>query len=78
VAALVDAYNEGAEGERPGALGRLGALSREEARAQREAARAAWPIGESAHALSEALAEARARVGAMVGQGPASTALAVL
>jgi hypothetical protein len=78
VAALVDAYNEGAEGERPGALGRLGALSREEARAQREAARAAWPVGESAHALSEALAEARARVGAMVGQGPASTALAVL
>lgn len=75
VAALVTAYNDGAEAERPGALGRLGELSREEARARREAARAAWPVGESAHALSVALAEARARVQAMVGEGPTSTAL---
>jgi hypothetical protein len=76
VAALVDAYNHGDEGERPGALGRLRALSREEAHARREAAKAARPASEAAHALAEVLAEARARVEAMVDEGPAERALA--
>jgi hypothetical protein len=70
VAALVRAYNEGTATERAGALGRLGAIEVERQRAQREVARALRPVGEAAHALSEELMGARARVEQLAAAGP--------
>jgi len=77
-AILVDAYNRGAAGERPGALGRLGVIAAEERRARRDLARAQRPVGAIAHAVGEALGVARSQVDELIAAPPAARSPSLL